>query len=256
MTEVIRALSRGVNALKILNETGGATCQVVADKLGLSRPTVYRILETLVDSGLVSMEDGKVFRPTFATRALENGLTDEAWALWAAAPVLIELQKEVIWTCEIATFEDHAMVLRDAMHLQNPFRIDVRTFDDRLRSMLTSAVGRAYLAFCPSQEAELILTHLERFGDRVDAAAHVHAQTRAALQTVRKKGYAVEQRTDYPRATLIAMPIRYGGRVLACIDIAWVSSAIKLRDGLGQFLPALTRAQTKVESILAHNPPA
>ena len=53
MTEAIRALSRGVNTLKILNETGGATCQVIAGKLGLSRPTVYRILETLVDSGLV-----------------------------------------------------------------------------------------------------------------------------------------------------------------------------------------------------------
>jgi IclR family mhp operon transcriptional activator len=256
MTEVIRALSRGMNALKILNETGGATCQVLVGRLGLSRPTVYRILETLVDSGLVSVEDGKVYRPTFATRALENGLTDEAWALWAAAPVLIELQKEVSWTCEITTFEDHAMVLRDSMHLQNPFRIDVSTFDDRLRSMLTSAAGRAYLAFCPSQEAELILAHLERFGDRVDSRARVRAQTRAALQTVRETGYAAEQRTDYPCATLIAVPIRHGERVLACIDIAWVSSAIKLRDGLDQFLPALKRAQTRVETILAHNPPA
>jgi len=255
MTEAIRALSRGVNTLKILNETGGATCQVIAGKLGLSRPTVYRILETLVDSGLVSMEDGKIFRPTFATRALENGLTNEAWALWVAAPVLIRLQKEVSWTCEIATFEDHAMVLRDSMHLQNPFRIDVRTFDDRLRSMLTSAVGRAYLAFCPSQEAELILTHLERFGDRVDQAARVRPQTRAALQTIREKGYAIEQRTDYPCATLIAVPIRYGGRVLACVDIVWVSRAIKLRDGLDQLLPALKRAQAKIESDLEHDSP-
>jgi IclR family mhp operon transcriptional activator len=251
MTETVRTLSRGVSTLKMLSETGGATCQAIAGKLGLSRPTMYRILETLVDSGLVSVEDEKIYRPTFATRALESGLTDKAWALWAAAPVLIELQKEISWTCEIATFEDYAMVLRDSMHTQNPFRIDVRTFDDRLRSMLTSAVGRAYLAFCPAQEAELILAHLERFGDRVDAGAHVRAQTRAALLAIKEKGYAVEQRTNYPCATLIAIPIRHDGRVLACIDIAWVSQAIQLRDGIEQLLPALKRARAKIESTLA-----
>jgi IclR family mhp operon transcriptional activator len=254
MTETVRALTRGVNTLKVLNETGGATCQTIASKLGLSRPTVYRIIETLIDSGLVSGEDEKVYRATFATKALENGLTDKAWALWAAAPVLIELQKEVSWTCEIATFQDYAMVLRDSMHTQNPFRIDVRAFDDRMRSMLTSAVGRAYLAFCPEQEAELILSHLERFGDRYDASARVRPQTRKALLAVREKGYAVEQRTDYPCATLIAVPIRHDGRVLACIDIAWVSRAIQLRDGVEQLLPALKRAQAKVESSLERDP--
>ncbi|MDR3516640.1 MAG: helix-turn-helix domain-containing protein [Azospirillaceae bacterium] len=253
MTEAIRALSRGLNALRVLNETGGAPCQVIADRLGLSRPTVYRILETLVDSGLVSVEGEKVYRPTLATRALDNGFTDEAWALWAAAPILIELQKEVAWTCEIATFEDYAMVLRDSTHQQNPFRIDVRAFDDRLRSMLTSAVGRAYLAFCPSQEADLILTHIERFGDRVDLAGRGRVHTRAALQTVRTQGYALEQRTDYPWATLLAVPIRYRGRVLACIDIAWVSCAVNSQDGLDQFLPALKRAQAKIECSLEHD---
>ncbi|MDI4655338.1 helix-turn-helix domain-containing protein [Xanthobacter autotrophicus] len=255
MTEAIRALSRGLSALRILNETGGAPCQLVADKLGLSRPTVYRILETLVDCGLVSVDCNKVYCPTLATRALESGLTDDAWAVWIAMPALVELQKEVTWTCEIATFENYAMVLRDSTHQQNPYRIDVRTFDDRVRSMLTSAVGRAYLAFCPSQEAELILAHLERFGDRADPTARVRKHTRTALQTVITNGYALEQRSDYPRATVVAVPIRYGGRVLACIDIVWVSRAVELRDGLNQFLPALQRAQAKIEDSLEHYSP-
>ena len=250
MNENIRALFRGLSALRIVSDTGGATCQYIANELTLSRPTVYRILETLVASGLATMDEGKVYRPTFAVRALENGLTDRAWALWTATPTLAELQKEVVWTCEIATFEDYAMVRRDSMHLENPFRIDVRNFDDRPRSMLTSALGRAYLAFAPEQETSLILRHIERFGDPVDAEAQIGTQTEAQLQSVRDKGYALEQRLSYPHVTSIAAPIRFRGRVLACIDVAWISRAIKVKEGIDQFVPALMRAQTEIERNL------
>jgi IclR family mhp operon transcriptional activator len=255
MTETIRTLTRGLNVLKILNETGGASCQVIAKELGLSRPTVYRILVTLVDCGLVSADEDKVYRPTLETHALGNGLTDKAWALWSAMPEMIKLQKEVQWTCEIATFEDYAMVRRDSTHLANPFRIDIREFDDRQRSMLTSALGRAYLAFCPTLEAEHILAHLERFGDHIDPEACVGARTRVALQLVREQGYALEQRIAYPYATSIAVPIRYGERVLACINIAWIARAIELKKAIEDFVPALKRAQAAIESSLERESP-
>lgn len=250
MNDNIRALSRGLSALRIVSESGGATCGLIAGELNLSRPTVYRLLGTLVESGLVSVDDEKVYRPTIGVRALESGLTDKAWALWAALPSLAELQKEVVWTCEIATFENYSMVRRDSMHLQNPFRIDVREFDDRPRSMLTSALGRAYLAFCSPQEVDHILSHIERFGDTVDPAAQVSAITRTDLLTVREQGYALEQRRSYPHVTSIAAPIRYGDRVLACIDVAWIARAIKLEQGIESFLPALLRAQAEIEERL------
>jgi IclR family mhp operon transcriptional activator len=251
MTDTIRAISRGLNALRIISESGGSPCQAIADQLNLSRPTVYRILGTLLDSGLVSVDDEKIYRPTLATRALENGLTEKAWAHWAAMPTLVRLQKEVVWTCEIASFEDYAMVQRDSTHLQNPYRIDVQEFDDRLRSMLTSAVGRTYLAFCPPKEAEQILSHLEQFGDSVDPEARVDEHTRPMLQTIREKGYALEQRYSYPHVTSIAAPIRHGEGVLACIDIAWISRAVRLSDALDKFVPALLRAQAEIEERLA-----
>lgn len=250
MSETIRALTRGLNALKILSDTGGASCQMIADELNLSRPTVYRILVTLVDDGLVSVDDDKIYRPTTATRALQSGLTDKAWALWSAVPALAEMQKEVVWTCEIATFEEYSMVRRDSMHHENPFRIDVRDFDDRSRSMLTSALGQAYLAFCSEHEAEHILAHLEEFGDKVDPKTRVNSQTRPRLRAIREQGFALEQRTAYPHVTLIAAPIRHDGRVLACIDIAWIARAIKLQDGLDKFLPALKKAQSEIEGNL------
>lgn len=47
MSENIRALSRGLNVLEFLSETGGATRQATVAHFGLSRPTIYRLLGTL-----------------------------------------------------------------------------------------------------------------------------------------------------------------------------------------------------------------
>ena len=96
MTDTIRALSRGLNALRIISESGGSSCQSIADELNLSRPTVYRILGTLLDSGLVSVDEEKIYHPTLETRTLESGLTEKAWAHWAAMPTLVKLRNRIV----------------------------------------------------------------------------------------------------------------------------------------------------------------
>ena len=50
-TRPIRALMRGLEALTILNLRDGASVSEIAQEIRLPRTTVYRILETLCDSG-------------------------------------------------------------------------------------------------------------------------------------------------------------------------------------------------------------
>ncbi|ACM40063.1 helix-turn-helix domain-containing protein [Agrobacterium vitis] len=259
MSENIRALSRGLNVLEFLSETGGATRQATVAHFGLSRPTIYRLLGTLEKSGLISLGDDGVYRPTIATRALKEGLTDDVWALWAAEPILLELQKEVVWTSEITTFDAYSctMLKRDTTHSLNPYHINLLDFDDNHRSMLTSACGLAYLAFCPQQQRAQILEHLGHFGDRTqsdsqrpDSQRGAGAHTRNLINKVISDGYAVEQRNSYPLIAAIAVPIRYDNRVLACLSIVWLPRAVKLQDGITQFLPALKRAQSFIEQKL------
>ncbi|MCM2472398.1 helix-turn-helix domain-containing protein [Rhizobium sp. CG5] len=252
MTDNIRALSRGLRLLEFLSETGGATKQTTVAHFGLSRPTIYRLLGTLEKSGLISLGKDGVYRPTIATRALKEGLTDDVWALWAAEPILLELQKEVVWTSEITTFDTYScsMLKRDTTHSLNPFHIKLLDFDDSHRSMLTSACGLAYLAFCPQQQRVQILEHLGRFGDHVDPNSHCGAHTRDMIAKIRSDGYAVERRSSYPQIAAIAAPIRHDERVLACLSIIWIPSAVKMQDGLERFLPALQRAQDAIEQKL------
>ena len=102
-TRAIRALIRGLDALKVLNLRNGATVSEVASEISLPRTTTYRVLETLCEAGYVFRDpaDDK-YRLTILVRALSDGFDDEAWVSQIARPVLHELGREVVWPVAIA----------------------------------------------------------------------------------------------------------------------------------------------------------
>lgn len=76
----IRSLARGVAVLEHLNMAEGATVAAIAQKARLPRPTVYRILDTLVEQGLIyrSPSSHNLYRLTGNVRALSDGYVEEA----------------------------------------------------------------------------------------------------------------------------------------------------------------------------------
>lgn len=245
----IRALGRGLDVLEYLSQSGGARRGELTRRFGLSRPAIFRILQTLHQCGLVSEGRDEVYRPTLAVRGLSDGFTDEAWAIWAAEPALLQLQKEVTWTCELATYDNYAMVQRETTHTLNPYGIDIDEMGAR-RSMVTTAVGRAYMAFCPPAEAARILEYIERHGDPVNPGTPFDPEFHEFVDGARLNGFATESRRTYPTAAAIAAPIRRRGRVLACISIGWVRKAVPFREGVESLAPALLRARAAIEAAM------
>jgi len=245
----IRALGRGLDVLEYLSQSGGARRGELTRRFGLSRPAIFRILQTLHQCGLVSEGPDEVYRPTLAVRGLSDGLSDEAWAIWAAEPVLLDLQKEVTWTCEVATYENYTMVQRETTHTLNPYGIEIDEMGAR-RSMLSTAAGRAYLAFCPTAEADRILEYIERHGDPVNPEARNDDEFKEFIEAARLHGFATESRRTYPNAAAIAAPIRRRGRVLACLSIGWVRKAVPFREGVESLAPALLRARATIEAAM------
>ena len=49
----IRSFARGLAVLSALNQHGSATAIALARESGVPRPTVYRLLQTLMDGGYV-----------------------------------------------------------------------------------------------------------------------------------------------------------------------------------------------------------
>ena len=75
----IRSLARGVTVLQHLNRVDAATAATIAQEAHLPRPTVYRILDTLVEQGLIyrSPSSQNLYRLTGNVRALSAGFVEE-----------------------------------------------------------------------------------------------------------------------------------------------------------------------------------
>jgi len=63
-TRPIRALTRGLDALTMLNSRDGVTVSEVAQGIRLPRTTAYRILETLRDAGFALLSQFKAEAPS------------------------------------------------------------------------------------------------------------------------------------------------------------------------------------------------
>src|ERR1700733_2970213 len=144
-TRPLRALMRGLDALTVLNLRDGATVSEVAHEIRLPRTTVYRILETLCDSGFVYRDSAdERYRLTILVRGLSEGFDDEAWVNQIARPMIHSLCAEIVWPVSIATLSGTKMTLREATDHATPLAVE--RYSAGFQLSLLSATGRVYLA--------------------------------------------------------------------------------------------------------------
>lgn len=246
----VRTISRGVDLLAFLSRAGSATGSHIATQLGLSRPSTYRILETLETCGLVrhSPSDNK-YSLAWPVRTLSSGLTDRNRVLCLATPVLYELQKQLLWPTDLATHENGEMVIHESTHPVSPYSIETGIVGSR-HPILMGSLGRAYLAFCPDEERVEILRHFLARCAGDQEFLNSPAQIEWMISRTRKDGYGSRNREFNSKTSSVAMPIRFGGRVVACMDVSWISSAMPFGKAVAQFAPALRAACQKVEDRL------
>ncbi len=246
----ICSLERGLKVLEYLNSVRASTAHEIAVELKLPRPTVYRILETLEQRGLLyrSASDS-VFRLTSGVRQLSSGFADEEWIRNLGAPLLRQLGEKVLWPVDLATFEDNAMIIRESTHRFSPFSVDVGMIGRR-RHLLKSPLGRAYLAFCPEEKRTAILDTLRQSQDPDDALSRDQAFLDQMIASSVANGYSSCRELQHPRCASIAVPVLYQRDVVACINIVWVSTTIDYDEVISRYLPELSKTRHELEAGL------
>ena len=258
----IQSLERGLHVLAKLREMRAASLHDLHRATGIPKPTLTRILYTLYRQGLVwqRMADG-AFLPSHLM--LQRGrLDDTAWLVEIASPVLERLCERVMWPSVLSVPRlDHMEVVET----NSP-----RAYFDELpagpigfrANLLRSASGRAYLAFCPDAEREAVLRRL-RDRDVVGLElAHDPVAVRRIVAATRRRGYSVRapdfgghysktrRELDDGRSS-IAMPVRSGGHVLACVNLTWRRRALTLTQVVDRYVGDLRTAVTTIEGRLA-----
>jgi IclR family mhp operon transcriptional activator len=249
-----RGVGRALAVLQALNLQSGATVTQLRQQSGLSRPAIYRILQSLMQTGFVSR--GRIPRTyvlTSKVRSLSEGYTDDDLIAEIAAPTLDKLQEKVIWPTELATLQDFRMHLRDTTRHLSPMVIDGEVVG-RSIPLLSTALGLAYLSGCAPRRRQRLLAYLRATAASSDPYPG-DRRVRQVLEAVRAKGYAwreggVLEGFRYQTST-IAVPIHAHDDVRAALAVTFFSSAMSVEQAAARYLLDLQRAGRTIEKNLA-----
>jgi IclR family mhp operon transcriptional activator len=249
-TRPIRALTRGLDALTVLNSRDGATVSEVAQEVRLPRTTVYRILETLCDGGFAFRDTADDrYRLSIMVRGLSGGFEDEAWIARLAKPSIEALCADVVWPVSLATLSGIRMMVRETTDHATPLAVERQSAGFH-SPLLTGSAGRVYLAFCPPGEREALLERLARSNQEDDKPARVQrAELERNFADVAAQGFATAVRTRRLAEEIsISVPVELRDRAAAVLTLRFLSSALSLQSALERFLPKMRECAARIST--------
>lgn len=247
----VRALERGLAVLRAANTLAEPTVDAIAKETRLSWPTTFRLLETLEMAGyLYRHETAKTFRPTISARALGEGFTQDTWIAQIASPEIGRLSRKLVWPVDLMIFSADAMLIVETTHRSSPLSIDRNMIGRRLPILGTSA-GRCYLGFVPPRARAALLQRLAKKRDEEGAMARKRKSVAALVRKVQDDGYGTREGGLFPHTRSIAVPVRREGKVIACISVIWMTSAVSLSEGINSFLAPLRACSSRIEEQIS-----
>jgi IclR family mhp operon transcriptional activator len=232
----IEPVRRSFAILEALSRRPHGTIAALAEETGLPRPTVARLLGTLVELGYATQVSRLIgYRLTDQVLGLAQGIRFIDRLVDAAAPHMQRFTQEHGWPLYLGSISHRAITIRYSTAAESPMSFE-RTALHRRSPILSGALGRAWLAFSTEEERRAILHDL---GVRHDA------KLAAAFARIRRDGHAFAILPRSGRLQGIAVAIRTRDRVLGCISMRFVRSAMSEADAGARFgapLNALARA--------------
>lgn len=245
----INVVLRALQVLRALNQRPVSSVDAIHKQTLIPKPTIVRLLQTLEAAGLVRRAPQYgAYHLTSEVTALASGYHSEPRIVEASAEVAEALTRDLKWPVAVAVHDGDAMSVRYSTIPNSPLSFFHSTINMRL-SLVTQALGRAFLAFCGPTEQDALLQMLSRSSS--EPIAGQEAVIRRMLDEVRQRGYALRDPRVRPESSTIAVPIFEGERVVATIGITWFSSALKADAAVARFLGPLQQAAADISQRLA-----
>jgi IclR family mhp operon transcriptional activator len=260
-SDTIRGLERGLAVLHALHTKPACSLRDLNQITRIPKPSLLRILHTLEQSGWAArrLADGRYRVGThFGQVARMRDRYDQLAE--AAGPVLERLCRTLSWPSDLMVPAGDHMEIRESSRGHSPFLINRDQIGHPV-PWLVSAVGRAYLAYCPDKERAQIIATLRKSTFRDDRAARDPKLVDEILSEVRAKGYATRDPSHtgaaYRKASFadglaaIAVPVMKGRRVYGAINLLWIKTAFSIEEFASLHLQTLQAAAREiVEAML------
>jgi IclR family mhp operon transcriptional activator len=257
----IRGLERGLRVLQALQLRPDLALHDIHVMTAISKPSLLRVLNTLEQFGLITrrLADG---RYRIGTVNKHNTHKPDRYDRVAevATPILNKLCSGVSWPSDLLVPAGDHLEVRESSRAQSPFTIMFFGVHHKV-NWLTSAVGRAYLAYCPAKERQKIFSLLQNSRRPEDRLARDLKRMEGILAETRARGYAIRDpfftggMFDGPTISdglaAIAVPLR-GAKVLhGVINMIWLKPAYTIEAFASLHLNNLKAAADEIVNVLS-----
>jgi len=248
----VRALSRGLLILEILaSHSRGLPLSTIARESGLAKSSTHRLLQTLIMNGYVRQDayHSDHYLPSFKLLTLSSQLIQDTDLSVIAHPHLEFLANMIGETVHLVLLDqDHAVYVAK---VESPNPIRMYSQIGNRAPLHCTGVGKAILAFMPTERQELVLN-----GELRPYTSHTLTdpyKLRAHLEQIRQQGYAVDNGEHEENVRCIAMPLlTSAGRVAGAVSIAAVSYRVDLPT-LESWQPLLAERVHQLNAELVHH---
>jgi IclR family mhp operon transcriptional activator len=239
--------ARLLQLMKVLNQNGASSVQVLHEETGLSRAAIYRLLTTLQQLGYAEqLPDQARFQLTLAVHELSDRVSDTERLAAVAAPLMRALQREILWPSSLQIFDKGRMVTRATTRSYSPFVFD-RGHIGAHYAVLETAAGRAFLAACSRRKRDIVLDFLACSSNPLDQAARNPLLVSRILRDNVRHGYAIRVGEVQANTTSLAVPLRVDGEVSGALTVSYLNTALTLEKAEALLLPPLRRAAEGIE---------
>lgn len=240
-----------LRVLRILEMLGQQSAPMSAAEIGravgLPKQTIHRLCNTLVDEGFLARDAGGL-RPGRRARTMAAGMLHASTSHIARHQILRRLAAETRETVNFAVPEDQGMSYKDRVETDWPFRIQL-PIGSHVPFHCTAS-GKTYLASLSKRERARLVSSLQLTAETPNTITDPVALL-AELETIAKRGYALDAEELFAGMSAVAVPIRdETGRYLASIGVHGPVQRYPV-ERAASFAPLLERAARDLAEVLS-----
>ena len=245
-SDVVTALLRGLDVLQALSTGGTQSIRQLHATTGLPKPTLVRLLKTLIEAGYVyATQDGPGYAVTAKVLTLAGGFELGRHLTDRLGDALRRFQLSLPWPSDLAVFDGEGMVILGTSRQPGVLSVN-RRVGARVDASRT-ALGRAYLAFvAPPVRAAWLA--------RLPMAERALLSER--LRQTQERGYAISDRENLPTIRAVAAPVLQEGEPVASLNVIVVADVMAMADIEARYAGTLLQTAREMASLLAPSKPA
>lgn len=243
-SESTKVLERGLNVLQHVVRTGMGSVREISAGVGMSRPAVYRIMESLHRGGWVYRNSHReAYRVTSKALDMSVMLPPEMLVAEAARPVMNDLTKRTQWPVLLGYNDDvETVIVETTDHLaKQPLRRIGA--GERIPQYLRGAGAACRSCLAPEEAKRVNKAIIDRYGDQLFSKDEAYRE--ALLDRVRKRGFVIFEPLRSTESSA-AVPVKVTGGLVFGLELRFIGSMVKTDLVKAQFVPMLEKAAAQI----------